>query len=137
MESANIARLEAAIDDWNRGDLDAYLTMYDEDIRLHGYSPEPMDKRAVRAFYEQHFRALPGGQIELAHTFASGDDVVTRFITRGRHEDEFLGVPATERDVELNGITILRFRDGLVIERWSQADLLGVLVQLGAVPAPA
>ncbi|HEU0023534.1 MAG TPA: ester cyclase [Thermoleophilaceae bacterium] len=137
MDNPNSVRLDRAIADWNRGDLERYLTLYDEGIRLHGYAPEPMDKESVRGFYEQHFAAFPGGQIELLHTFADGDDVVTRFVMRGRHEAEFLGVPATGRDIELNGITILRFRDGLVVERWSQADMLGLLVQFGAVPAPA
>jgi steroid delta-isomerase-like uncharacterized protein len=136
MENANAARLAQAIEDWNRGDLTSYLTLYDEDVRLHGYSPEPMDKAAVTGFYEQHFRAFPEGRIELLHTFGHGDDLVTRFVMRGRHEGEFLGVPATGRDIALDGITIMRFRDGRVVERWSQADMLGLLVQFGAVPAP-
>jgi predicted ester cyclase len=46
-----------------------------------------------------------------------------------------MGVPATGREVELNGMTILAFRDGRVIERWAAADMLGLLVQLGAVAA--
>jgi predicted ester cyclase len=92
---------------------------------------------AVTAFYEQQFRAFPEGRIELLHTFAAGDDLVARFVMRGRHEGEFMGSPATGREIELNGITIMRFRDGRVVERWSQADTLGLLVQLGAVPAPA
>jgi steroid delta-isomerase-like uncharacterized protein len=134
---ANAARLTQAIEDWNRGDLAAYLTLYDDDVRLHGYSPEPMDKASVTGFYEQHFRAFPGGQIELLHTFADRDDLVTRFVMRGRHEGEFLGVPATGCEIALDGITIMRFRDGRVLERWSQADMLGLLVQFGAMPAPA
>ncbi|MBN1530549.1 MAG: ester cyclase [Thermoleophilaceae bacterium] len=137
MENANATRLAQAIEDWNRGDLAAYLTLYDDDVRLHGYSPEPMDKTAVTGFYEQHFRAFPEGRIELLHTFCDGDDLVARFVMRGRHEGEFLGVPATGRDIALDGITIMRFRDGRVVERWSQADMLGLLVQFGAVPAPA
>lgn len=36
--------LSAAYESWNAGDLDAYLVLYDESIRLHGYSPEPMNK---------------------------------------------------------------------------------------------
>ena len=137
MADANAARLEQAIEDWNRGDLQSYLTLYDEGVRLHGYAPEPMDKASVTAFYEQHFRAFPDGRIELLHTFSAGDDLVTRFVMRGRHDGEFLGVPATGRDIALEGITIMRFRDGRVVERWSQADMLGLLVQFGAVPAPA
>jgi hypothetical protein len=44
--------LSAALACWNAGDLDGYLSLYDEGIRLHGYSPEPMDKVQVRGFYE-------------------------------------------------------------------------------------
>jgi predicted ester cyclase len=60
-----------------------------------------------------------------------------RFTMSGRHVGEFMGVPPTGRDVALPGITILRFSGDRVVERFSQADMLGLLVQLGAVPAPA
>ena len=36
--------LAAAYESWNAGDLNGYLSLYDEGIALHGYSPEPMDK---------------------------------------------------------------------------------------------
>jgi predicted ester cyclase len=55
----------------------------------------------------------------------------------GRHVDEFMGVPASRTAITLPGITILHFRGGRVIERFSQADMLGLLIQVGAVPAPA
>jgi hypothetical protein len=44
--------LSAAVDSWNVGGLDGYLRPYDEGIRLHGYSPEPMGMAQVRGFYE-------------------------------------------------------------------------------------
>jgi hypothetical protein len=50
--------LSAAYDSWNAGDLDGYLRLYDEGIRLHGYSPGPMDKTQVREFYESIFSAF-------------------------------------------------------------------------------
>jgi predicted ester cyclase len=46
-------------------------------------------------------------------------------------------VPGTGLDVAVPGITILHFEGEQVVERWSQADLLGFLVQVGAVQAPA
>jgi predicted ester cyclase len=55
----------------------------------------------------------------------------------GRHVDEFMGVPASGTAIALPSITILHFRGDRVIERLSQADMLGLLVQVGAVPAPA
>ena len=45
-----------------------------------------------------------------------------------------MGVPASGTAIALPGITILPFRGDRVIERFSQADMLGLL---GAVPAPA
>jgi hypothetical protein len=48
-----------------------------------------------------------------------------------------LGVPATGTLIALPGITILHFRGGQCVERFSQADMLGLLIQVGAVPALA
>jgi steroid delta-isomerase-like uncharacterized protein len=129
-------RLEDAIAAWNRGDLDAYLSLYDDDVTLHGYSRQPLDKVAVRGFYEAIFAGMPGSQIELVEVFGSGEKIVARFVQRGRHDGPLMGVPATGRAVELNGITVMAFRDGRVVERWAVADMLGLLVQIGAVPAP-
>ena len=130
-------RLDEAIAAWNRGDLDAYLTLYDDSVRLHGYGPSPLDKAAVHGFYAGIFAGLPGSQIELVDVFGDGDRLVARFVQRGRHDGSLMGVPPTGRDVELNGITVMAFRGGRVVERWSVADMLGLLVQIGAVPAPA
>jgi predicted ester cyclase len=66
-----------------------------------------------------------------------GDVCAIRFTMTGRHVQEFMGVPATGTPIILPGITILHFRGDRVIERFSQADMLGLLVQVGAVPAPA
>ena len=43
--------LGRAISRWNAGDLDGYLDLYDDRIKLHGYSAEPMDKAAVVNHY--------------------------------------------------------------------------------------
>lgn len=99
--------------------------------------PQPMDKTAVGGFYEGIVAGLPGSQIKLLDTFGAEDRIVTRFVQRGRHDGELMGVPATGRDVEINGITILAFRDDRVIARWAVADMLGLLMQLGAIPPPA
>ena len=129
--------LSAAKDSWNAGDLDGYLRLYDESIRLHGYSPEPMDKTQVRAFYEGIFSAFGSAQLDFEEVLWEGDACTIRFTMTGRHVGEFMGVPATGTEIALPGITILHFDGERVIERFSQADMLGLLVQIGAVPAPA
>jgi predicted ester cyclase len=128
--------LSAAYERWNAGDLDGYLSLYDERIRLHGYAPEPMDKTEVRAFYEGIFSAFGGPQLEFHETLWHGDACSIRFTMTGRHVGEFMGVPATGTAIALPGITILHFDGERVVERFSHADMLGLLVQIGAMPAP-
>jgi predicted ester cyclase len=128
--------LSAALESWNAGDLDGYLRLYDEGIRLHGYSQEPMGKAQVRGFYEGIFGAFDTPKLSFDEVLWDGDVCAIRFAMTGRHVQEFMGVPATGTAITLPGITILHFRGDRVVERFSQADMLGLLVQVGAVPAP-
>jgi predicted ester cyclase len=129
--------LSAAVTSWNAGDLDGYLSLYDERIRLHGYSPEPMGKDEARGFYEGIFSAFDAPKLEFHEALWDGAACTIRFTMTGRHVGDFMGVPATGTEIALPGITILHFKDSRVVERFSQADMLGLLVQIGAVPAPA
>ncbi len=129
--------LSAAVESWNAGDLDGYLRLYDEGIRLHGYSPEPMDKAQVRGFYEGIFSAFGTPKLRFDEILWDGDACTIRFTMTGRHVKEFMGVPATGTTITLPGITILHFHGDKVAERFSQADMLGLLMQIGAIPAPA
>ncbi|PVZ13304.1 ester cyclase [Actinomycetospora cinnamomea] len=132
----NATALATAVERWNAGDLPGYLQVYADDIRLHGYSPEPMDKAGVETFYQGIFAAFPENHLELHETFGDGDRLTTRFTLTGRHDGDFMGVAPTGTRITLPGITILHFREGAIVERWSCSDMLGLLVQLGAVPAP-
>lgn len=121
---------------WNSGSLEGYLTLYDPDVVLHGYVGVEPGFEGVRRFYEGFWAAFPGSTLTFEDTFGSEDKVACRFRLQGTHGGAFQGLPATGRSFELGGITILRFRDGKCVERWSQADFLGLLIQLGAIPPP-
>ena len=132
----NRAALNAAIEAWNRGDGETYLKVYDPAIRHHGLGPEPLDHAANRASYEAMWAAFPGSQIVIDDTIAAEDKLAARFHLSGEHRGEFMGVPATGRPFVLTGQTVMRFRDGRIVERWTTADMLGLLVQLGVTPGP-
>lgn len=65
-----------------------------------------------------------------------GDRVLTRFEWTGTHRGEFLGVSATGRSVKVWGMVIDRFQGDRIKETRLIMDTLGLMVQLGAVPAP-
>ncbi len=125
-----------AIDCWNAGDLDGYLELYDDSIALHGYSDKPMAKSEVRGFYQGLFGSLSDMRLEIHEIVEDVDNLAARFTLTGRHTGELAGVPATDRTVTQPGMTILRFANGRCVERWSVADLLPVLIQIGAMPPP-
>jgi predicted ester cyclase len=81
--------------------------------------------------------ACPDWHSEAEQLIAEDDLVVERFTARGTHRVEFMGVAPTGREVILRGINIFRVYDGRITERWGRLDQLGLLQQLGLVPAAA
>ncbi len=61
--------------------------------------------------------------------------MITRWTASGTHRSAFLGVPATGKQFAVTGITILRFAQGKIGEEWVNWDALGLMHELGTVPA--
>ena len=56
---------------------------------------------------------------------------------RSTHTGPFMGYAPTGKPVRVTGMDMMRYRDGQVIELWSQFDDLGLLQQLGLFTKPA
>lgn len=61
--------------------------------------------------------------------------IAVRWTGTGTHKGDFMGIPATGKHVSVTGITVDTFKDGKVVESWTNYDALGLLHQLGVVPA--
>jgi predicted ester cyclase len=48
-----------------------------------------------------------------------------------------MGIPPTGKQVTLPGVVIDRIADGQLVESWLQADVLGMLQQLGVIQPTA
>ncbi|MFJ1806691.1 MULTISPECIES: ester cyclase [unclassified Streptomyces] len=65
-----------------------------------------------------------------------GDRVCNRWTWSGTHKGDFMGIPATGKQVSMTGTTVFRCReDGKIVEAWWQYDRLGLMGQLGALDA--
>jgi predicted ester cyclase len=91
----------------------------------------------VRQQFDGFRAAFAGFRAEILDQIAEGDKVVTYKVFRGVHSGEFAGVPPTGREVEIAVIDIVRLVDGRIAEHWNVVDRLGLLAQLGALPAAA
>jgi steroid delta-isomerase-like uncharacterized protein len=91
----------------------------------------------MRAFVEQYKGAFPDSHIAIEEMIAEGDLVVIRWRATGTHHGELMGVHASGKPVEITGIGIDRIVDGQIVESWTNWDTLGMLGQIGAIPATA
>jgi predicted ester cyclase len=80
--------------------------------------------------------AFPDWRYSIEDLIAGGDKVVARVTVYGTHQGNFLGIPATGTPVTMTEIQIVRVAFGQIVDMWANVDLLGMLQQLGAVPAP-
>ena len=127
--------LASAINAHNLAALDEFVapSMVDHDLPP-GTPPGPGGTRAklgafVAAFPDIHF------------TFESevyqGDKLAGRGYFVGTQTGPFNGIPATGKKVKVSFMDQWRFEDGKVVEYWGQADRLGLMQQLGVIPAPS
>jgi predicted ester cyclase len=79
--------------------------------------------------------AFPDGRWSEEDMIAEGNLIVGRYVFRGTHQSEFFGIPATGRQVTVPTIHVCRVENGKIIEHWGNGDDLGMLQQLGAIPA--
>lgn len=78
--------------------------------------------------------AFPDLTVETEDVFGDGNKVAIRSTMAGTHQGEYLGIPATDRQVEVETVSICRLSGGQIAEVWPEMDSLAWFQQLGAVP---
>jgi steroid delta-isomerase-like uncharacterized protein len=81
--------------------------------------------------------AFPDLHITINDQIAEGDKLVTRWTATGTHKGDFMGIAPTGKFSTVTGIAIDHYQSGKLVEGWQSADNLGMLQQLGVVPAMA
>ena len=100
--------------------------------------PEPIrGPEGLREYVRAYSDAFPDARLTVHDEVAEADKVATRWSARGTHAGEIAGIPATGKEVTVSGLTLSTLERGRVVEQWTTWDRLGMLVQLGAVPAAA
>ena len=122
---------------WNQGRMDAIDEMASADVIGHGQGQHGVDigMKEIRPFVKALREAFPDMKISIHATIEQGEYVVARWSANMTHRAAFLGIPATGKKVNVTGTTTVRILNGKIVEGWDNWDQLGLLVQIGAVPA--
>jgi predicted ester cyclase len=88
----------------------------------------------VRQAFEFTLKVFSDYRHEIGLQVAEEDLVVTQITGFGRHTGDFLGIPATGKEVTMSGISVHRVADGKLVEHWGQIDAFGLFTQMGSMP---
>ena len=123
----------------SQGNIDLVDELYSDEYVTHSLPPDlPPTRDGLKLFITALRAGLPDLQVPVHAVVAEGDRVMGRLSLRGTHNGTLLGIPPTGKHVDVGLMIIARFDGaGLWVEDWSAWDQLGLLQQLGAVPAPA
>jgi len=84
-----------------------------------------------------YLNAFPDLHFDIEDVISDGETVVTRWTATGTHKGDVSGVPATGKRFSVTGTIFARVRDGKFVDSWGVWDALGLMQQLGVVPAEA
>lgn len=120
------------------GDLDNLDDLVTQDVVDHEPFPgQPDGIEGVRQFAAMMSAAFSDLTATIGPSLESGDLASARVTLRGRHTGEFMGVPSTDKQFEIESIDIIRVEDGKCAEHWGVTDMIALMQQIGAIPEPA
>ncbi|MBI3978014.1 MAG: ester cyclase [Chloroflexi bacterium] len=124
---------------FNKGNLAIADEIFAADYVEHVPLPPglPAGLEGLKQFVTIVRSAFPDFHYTIDDVIAEGDQVVFRLTARGTQQGEFMGIPPTGKQATWTEIHIGRAAGGKLVEHWANYDHLGMLQQLGVVPAPA
>jgi predicted ester cyclase len=139
MSEANKAVVRALLEGADRND----ISILDDTVEANyaDHNPPPFQGPAggiegARDAFTAATKIFSDWSHEVLDQFSDGDYVISRVVGRGKHTGEFFDIPASNKDVEMEGIAIHRIVDGKIVEHWAQVDAMGLMMQIGAMPPP-
>ena len=95
----------------------------------------PMGVEEWAGMGQMMYGAFPDGKHTFDETYEIGDRVFSRASVSGTHTGDFMGMPPTGKEITITELAFDRFADGKLVEHRVEADMLGLMQQLGAIPS--
>ena len=125
-------------DAWHKRDLDAAYEIYSDDVVFQRIPfPPVVGKEANMQADAGTLAAFSDTRSTIDEMVVDGDTAVLRWAWEANHTgtSPSLAIPATGKHVRIVGCSVYHFRDSKIVEQWEYGDLLGLLQQLGVIPA--
>lgn len=122
---------------WNKGRAEAIEEMFAPEGIAHGLSDDvenPLRGPAgFKPFHDTFRGAFPDMVVVVEDLIAEGDKVAARCSVHAKHTGDHLGIAASHAPVEFTGMTIVRVKNGKIVEAWNNFDFMRMNKQIGAI----
>jgi steroid delta-isomerase-like uncharacterized protein len=120
----------------SKGNLSIADKLLSPDFSIHGPFPASPGIEGMKEIITTCRAAFEHLNVTIEDMVAEGNNVAARFTARGIHKGDFMDLPATGKPITMTGIEIFRIENGKIAEIWGEANLFGLMQQLGIIPAP-
>ena len=90
----------------------------------------------ARQYIGMYMTAFPDLHLTVEDMIAEGDKVVARFTGSGTQQGAYMNIPPTGKQMTATVIDMFRIAGSKFVEHWLEFDALGMMQQLGVIPAP-
>ena len=121
---------------WNEKNLGVVDELLSEDFVDHSWPPGVDSSReGLKQLMNTFTGAFPDLHVQIDDLIAEGDKVVALVTTSGTHQGDLMGIAATGKHMSFAEVHIIRIANGKAVEHWGVEDMLGMMQQLGVIPA--
>ena len=117
------------------GDMNAANELLDPNFALYTPLPSATGIQGINDVVTACRAAFEHLNVTVEDMVAEGNKVTARFTARGIHKGQFMGLSPTGKPITMTGIEIFLIENGKIVELWGEANMLGLMQQLGIVPA--
>jgi predicted ester cyclase len=121
---------------WNNLDESSIDRLMHPEGVVHGLGPQPTrGPEGFKPFFRVFKNSLRGIQVHVERSVVEGDTAALLCHVVANHAGDGLG-PASGKNVDFWGITMVRVKDGRLVEGWNSFDFLTMYQQMGWVGNP-
>src|SRR6218665_577826 len=121
----------------NKGKLDLINeTNFDKNITLVSKPGNIVGIEAFKNYYKNYIVGFSNVKFSIINVFGHGDTIVKHWNFKGKHTGVFFGIPPTNKEVDVNGVTLVKMKDGKILQEEDFTDNLEFMQQLELIPKP-
>ena len=107
---------------------------FTSNVVMHASPADVVGIDSARAYYANYLTGFSDVTFTIKDVFGMGNKLVKHWNFKGTHTGIFFGIPATNKKVDIDGVTLVRMENGKIAEERDFLDNLEFMQQLGLIP---